>query len=67
MRIAILCLLLAGCASGVHMTQEEAKNCRDEGCSVWTDAELQQLAIRIGHQAYQKGWTDATRQRDKDL
>lgn len=67
MRIAILCLLLAGCASGIRMTDEEAKACRDQGCSVWTDAELQELAIRIGSQAYRKGWTDAVKQKARDL
>jgi hypothetical protein len=49
------------------MTDEEAKACRDLGCSVWTDAELMQLANKVGSAAYRKGWTDATRQSGKEL
>jgi hypothetical protein len=67
MKAMLICLLLAGCASGVHMTDEESKACRDHGCSVWTDAELMQLANKVGSAAYRKGWTDATRQSGKEL
>jgi hypothetical protein len=67
MKSILICLLLAGCASGVHMTDEEAKACRDQGCSVWTDADLMQLANKVGSAAYRKGWSDATQQHGKDL
>ena len=40
--------LLVGCASfeGVQMDAEEAKACKEQGCSVWTYEELKQLYMR---------------------
>ena len=42
-------LPLAACTSmsGVRMTPEEAQACARHGCSVWTDAELQALALYV--------------------
>lgn len=60
-------VMLAGCASGVRMTDEERVTCRDAGCSVWTDAELLRLVNKAGADGYRKGWTDATVQGGRDL
>lgn len=46
MRLALLALLLTGCASGIKVTPDEAVACRKEGCSVWTDGELADLVKR---------------------
>jgi len=58
MKIAIVLVLLAGCASlpeGVAMTDDERKACAaSQDCSVWTVAELQKLiraAIQRGFDA----------------
>ena len=40
MKTIILCLTLAGCASGVQMSDAEREACEREGCTVWTRAEL---------------------------
>lgn len=39
---------LVGCATfeGVQMDQDEAKACKEQGCSVWTDEELKRLYMR---------------------
>jgi uncharacterized protein YceK len=50
-----LALLLAGCATGVKMTDEEAAACKEQGCTVWTDAELQGLALEAMRQGYIRG------------
>jgi uncharacterized protein YceK len=47
--------LLAGCASGIKMTDEEAAACKVQGCTVWTDAELQGLALEAMRQGYISG------------
>lgn len=60
-------LLIAGCANGVQMTEEEVKACRDSGCSAWTEAELEGLVKRAIAAGYRKGWTDATKQGGHDL
>ena len=46
--IAIACLLLTGCASmlGVTISDAERTACEAQGCTVWTEQELQQLVIR---------------------
>jgi hypothetical protein len=61
----IVALLLAGCASGVHMTDEERIACRDSGCSVWTPAELLRLVGKAAGEGYQRGWRDANVQSGK--
>ena len=41
--VILTLLLLSGCTSipnGVSMTEAEAKECRSQGCSVWTEKEL---------------------------
>lgn len=49
--------LLAGCAApaGVKMSDEEAAACRAQGCTVWTEAELQGLALEAMRQGYIRG------------
>lgn len=58
-RIAIiLCLLLAGCAqipAGVTMDDDEAKACKAEGCTVWTEAELMELIRKAYRKGYEAG------------
>lgn len=66
--VALLGLLqCAGCANGVQMTDEERIACRNEGCAVFTEAELRALQHQAAGVGYRKGWTDATRQAGKDL
>lgn len=57
----LVLLFLSGCAN-VAMTDDEAKACRDAGCTAWTDRELHQLVQRAGMEGYFKGWKDANRQ-----
>jgi hypothetical protein len=50
--------LLVGCASlpdGVRMTEEERAACREKGCSVWTEQELQGLAMQFFRQGFARG------------
>ena len=54
----LLPLVLAGCASlpaGVTMTQQEAAACAAQGCTVWTDAELQGLAMQVFREGFTRG------------
>jgi hypothetical protein len=55
-------LFLAGCASGVQMNDEEAAACRNEGCAVFTERELDALVKRAAEIGYRKGWTNAVRE-----
>lgn len=51
---AAFVLLLAGCATGVTMTDAEQAACKEQGCSAWTMHELRSLAARAfqaGHAA----------------
>lgn len=51
-------IVLAGCASlpdGVKMTEDERTACAAAGCTVWTDAELQGLAMEAMRQGYIRG------------
>jgi len=48
-------MLLAGCATGVEMTKEEAAACKAEGCSVWTARELTMLARKFYSDGYRAG------------
>lgn len=55
---AILILLLsvlAGCASGVKMTDEDSARCKAEGCTAWTESELGQLAQKFFRDGYLRG------------
>lgn len=50
--------LLAGCASlpnGVHMTDEEPAACAAQGCTVWTEQELQGPAMEAMRQGFIRG------------
>lgn len=51
--------LLPGCATlpGVVMTDTEAKACKQWGCTVWTDAELQVLIQKV----YKAGYADGVK------
>ena len=54
----LLPLVLAGCASlpaGVTMTDEERAACAAAGCTVWTDAEIQGLAMEAMRQGFIRG------------
>lgn len=69
MKAALLALLLAGCASGVNLTDEERIACRTEanGCSAWTEGELLRLVNRSLGAGYQRGWRDANVQAGRSL
>lgn len=64
--VVLLCIpafvLLAACANGVSMSDEERIACRTDGCTVWTPGELQELANRAARAGYRQGWGDAVRQ-----
>lgn len=65
---AFLALLhLAGCASGVQMDDDEAKACRTSGCTVWTEAELRNLAQTWFKQGYRHGWKHANEEAGRGL
>ena len=55
----ILCVLLAGCASttGVQIDDKERAACAAEGCTVWTERELLQLARKF----FREGWDAAAK------
>ena len=65
--IPAVILLFTGCASGVRMTDEETIACRNDGCAVFTEAELLQLVNKAGSAGYRKGWEDAHRQAGREL
>ena len=75
MRAAIVLLLvipafvlLYGCASGVHMTDEDVRSCRDSGdCTVWTQAEIRALIRKAMAEGYGIGWRDANKQSGRGL
>jgi hypothetical protein len=54
----VLCVLLASCAAapdGVQISDDEAQACKAEGCTVWTNAELLELARTIYKKGYEAG------------
>lgn len=53
--LILLAVLLAGCATGVKMTDAEAEACRAVGCTVWTDQELRGLAMEFMRRGYLQG------------
>lgn len=56
--LALLCVyLLAGCSTipGVTMSDAERRACEAQGCTVWTDAELNNLAKDFFLKGYQAG------------
>lgn len=59
--------VLVGCANGVRMDDSETKACRNEGCSVWTDAELRTYAQQWFKAGYQYGWKHANEEAGRDL
>lgn len=52
--IPLISLSLLGCANikGVTISEEERIVCAEQGCTVWTDEELEGLAIHF----YQEGY-----------
>lgn len=52
---AILALLLAGCATGVKMSEAEAARCRENGCTAWTAAEIRALSILMFREGFTRG------------
>ena len=68
MKTSILLLLastlVAGCATvshqappGVQMSEQERSACAAQGCTVWTEGELQQLARKF----FREGWDAAAK------
>jgi hypothetical protein len=59
MKTAVLAIvLLSGCASlpaGVEMSDEERAACEAAGCTVWTQAELEQLVRMAMQRGYLAG------------
>lgn len=55
--ILILALVLSGCATikGIEISDEERAACEAQGCTVWTQEELQRLAKQFFLQGYQAG------------
>ena len=50
-----LLALLASCATGVVMSDEDKVNCKAQGCTAWTDAEILQLINKIFKAGYEAG------------
>lgn len=53
-----LAAALTGCTSmpaGITATDEERTACQASGCTVWTEHELQELALRFFKSGYFKG------------
>jgi hypothetical protein len=51
-------LVLAGCSSlpaGVTMTDAERAACAAQTCTVWTDQELQGLAMQVFREGFTRG------------
>lgn len=67
MKAALLALLLAGCASGIVMTEEERIACRESGCNVYTPAEILSLVRKAITEGYAHGWRDSNRQAGREL
>lgn len=68
MKAAVLLIgLLAGCASGIRVSDEEAVACRNEGCAVFTERELMGLVGKAMAEGYRRGWRDANVQAGRDL
>ena len=57
MKAFLIALLLTGCASikGVAIDEDERKACEVEGCTVWTELELQTFAKKFWGMGYQAG------------
>jgi starvation-inducible outer membrane lipoprotein len=58
-RLAIACLLLlAGCVqipAGVQMDENEELACKEQTCTVWTEAELLELIRQVYRKGYDAG------------
>ena len=54
----VLCLMLAGCATfpeGMKITEPERETCKTQGCTVWTDGELREVAKHFFREGYKAG------------
>lgn len=49
-------LLFAGCATGIEMTDDEARMCKASGCTVWTETELLRLGRKFYNEGYKAGY-----------
>ena len=67
MKALALVLLLAGCASGIRVSDEEAVACRNEGCAVFTERDLLVLVGKAMAEGYRRGWRDANVQAGREL
>ncbi len=56
MKLALLAILLCGCASGIKVSPDESQACRQQGCTVWTDAELSELIKRAFIKGQESKW-----------
>lgn len=67
--LLIVLSLMAGCANGVRMDDDERKACRsvETGCTVWTEAELRTLAQQWFKKGYHYGWKAANEEAGRDL
>lgn len=56
MKYALIVLLLTGCATntGIVMHEGDAERCRAAGCTVWSDAELERLALIVRQRTMQE-------------
>lgn len=58
MKYLLTIILLSGCASfpaGLEITDDERAACEAEGCSVWTQSELEKLVRAAMLRGYQAG------------
>ncbi len=57
--IVLAALILAGCSTtppeGVEMSAEEVQTCKEQGCTVWSQAELMQLMRVVFQKGYEAG------------
>lgn len=55
--LVLVALVLSGCGTieGVRISEAEREKCKEEGCTVWTDSDLQRLMKNIFSIGYQKG------------
>jgi hypothetical protein len=66
-KAALLALLLAGCASGVRMSDAQRIECRNEGCVAVTERQVIRLVERAIVEGYKHGWRDANKQAGREL
>ena len=65
--LVVALLVLAGCATGVTMSDAEVISCRNEGCAAFTENELLTIMGRAYKDGYLSGWKDAGKQMGRVL